>query len=396
MFEAKNFTKQETALAQFLLDQSTQKAIRDAFGYYEELLKGTENLFAKTPPKPKKEAFRLAFIDRARPNPGTQMDEIIHQTIVRAQRLQNFEHDNSPELNKLDNLLGRDGWKWNAAKTQIIRLDNSEAWHKRLVLLQQFKQESENHTVENFTTWLNKNYPDTELDAKEIYFTIQPGAWRKSRENPARLTSEITRSVLDDFFSWIEHNPLMDDTPGAVTFKTWIQYNYPGYEEFQDEIWDAARPAARENPTARFIYIGVCKQLTIDQGTPQPVTLQGPHAMLTNKAMKKLFIVPFKMMDNIDDEVADMTADEVFAKWHNYAPDNKNYKFNWPERQKSHPVGTAKEIYYMSDKVMRQADSKGDQNLYHHSFDAGKRPCLKKGNMLIITNLEITENGILN
>jgi hypothetical protein len=459
MFEAKNFTKQETALAQFLLDQSTQKAIRDAFGYYDELLKGTENLFAKTPPKPKKEAFRLAFIDRARPNPGTQMDEIIHQTIVRAQRLQNFEHDNSPELNKLDNLLGRDGWKWNAAKTQIIRLDNSEAWHKRLVLLQQFKQESENHTVENFTTWLNKNYPDTELDAKEIYFTIQPGAWRKSRENPARLTSEITRSVLDDFFSWIEHNPLMDYTPGANTFKTWIQYNYPGYEEFQDEIWDAARPAARENhgrkpkkisrgnytykgyklirsafgnkwtiknergekkgynstlkaaqhtidhiiaknlrenPTARFIYIGVCKQLTIDQGTPQPVTLQGPHAMLTNKAMKKLFIVPFKMMDNIDDEVADMTADEVFAKWHHYAPDNKNYKFNWPERQKSHPVGTAKEIYYMSDKVMRQADSKGDQNLYHHSFDAGKRPCLKKGNILIITDLEINENGILN
>jgi hypothetical protein len=50
----------------------------------------------------------------------------------------------------------------------------------------------------------------------------------------------------------------------------------------------------------------------------------------------------------------------------------------------------------MSDKVMRQADSKGDQNLYHHSFDAGKRPCLKKGNILIITDLEINENGILN
>jgi hypothetical protein len=341
MFETKDFSSQETALAQFFLDASTQKEIRDAFGYYDELLKGKENLFTKLPPKSKNEAFKTVFVDKARPNPEREADEIIHKTIVHAQRLQNFGHDNSKDLALLNKLLGKDGWKWNAGKTQIIRLNDE----------------------------IRKNHG---RKPKKI-----------SRGNYTYKGYKLIRSAFGN--KWTIKNERGEKKGYNSTLKA-----------AQHTIDHIIAKNLRENPTARFIYIGVCKQLTIDQGTPQPVTLQGPHAMLTNKAMKKLFIVPFKMMDNIDDEVADMTADEVFAKWHHYAPDNKNYKFNWPERQKSHPVGTAKEIYYMSDKVMRQADSKGDQNLYHHSFDAGKRPCLKKGNILIITDLEINENGILN
>ncbi len=398
MFEEKNFSKNEVGLAQFFLDAQTQKEIRDAFGYYDELLKGKENLFGKVAPKSKKEAFSLVFVDRARPNPGRSMEEVIHQTIVRAQRLENFGHDNSAELDRLNKLLGRDGWKWNEGRTQIIRGDSSKDRHQRLVTLEEFRRTAgRNANLQQFTAWLQREYPKEAADAEKIWYTIRPGSWRT---NPALqatvLTDEVKRAVLDDFFGWMQHNPLMDYNPGPKTFENWIHYHYPGFEARHEEIWARARPVARQNPPARFIWIGLCEKISIDQGKPRPVLLQGPLGMLTNKSMNKLFIVPLAMMDTFNGKVEDLSADQVYSRWHHFAPDSNNYSFNWPSYKESYPVGSGVEIFYISDKVMRQADSKGDMNTYHHTFDPGKRPCVKKGNILIVNNLEINKNGILN
>lgn len=352
MFESKSFGDREIAMAQFFLDATTQKEIRDAFKYYDELIRGKKTLFGETKPKIKKQAADIVFVEKARANPEREKQEIIHNVIVRAQRLETLGNDNSNEIAKLDKLLGKNGWKWNAEGTQIKTREQAQ---------------------------------DDLTKALEALV----------RDNP-ELTPKIKRAILDAFYDWIDGNPLMDYTPGAVTFQNWIQYHYPGYEDVQADIWITARPALRANPNARFIHIGICKKISIDQGKTQPVILKGPHAMLTNKAMNKLFIVPFTEMKEIDDEVADMKAEKVFAQWHNYAADDNNYTVNWPDEKQAKNVGTADQIWYASDKVLREYDGKGKVNIYHHQFDRGKRPCLKKGNNLIVTNLKINERGILN
>jgi hypothetical protein len=402
MFDSREYSEQEIALAQFLLDASTQKAIRNAFRYYDELLKGKENLFGKVAPKSQNESFNIVFMERARPNPEKEAEEIIHDTIVRAQRLQCLGNDNSQELAKLDNLLGSDGWKWNDKETKIIRLSD---------------------------------------DLNVL------------RNNPTELTTEVKQTVLKEFYDWIDHNPLMDYDPGPVTFKNWIHYNYPGYEESHSEIWNNTRlnPELnrhknlvilehfrrdtmgskdydrfqqwlsenypeneaqakeiwdtksyghwRENPdpqTARFVYLGICKRLYIDQGKSEPILLKGPHGLLTNKDKDKLFIAPFSEMKGVDKEVSDMSAEEVFEEWHNYAPDDNNFKINWPDKVEPKPVGTAHSIDYASDKILREWDQKGKLNIYRHEFDAGKRPAVVKGKILIISNVAINGHGILN
>jgi hypothetical protein len=552
MFEKKDFTKQETALAQFLLDQTTQKAIRNAFRYYDELLKGKKTLFGETKPKPKNKAFKIVFIDRQRPNPDRESREKVHDLIVHAQRLENFGHDNSDDLSKLDYLLGPGGWKWNSENTQIIRHSD-------------------------------------EIPA------LQPK--EAERSNPKELTPEVKRAVLDDFWHWIDRNPLMDYTPGEQTFQNWIPYHYPGYEGSAAEIWKIARPMERENPvtfietregeldfgeistqlaeqinrqagkirltktgfdhvkdhkdqieeigfddvlvfveevashfnaiyadrgallitiknkpskmaavrlepfrdndfyviktalpirstyfknkkllwerapsnhrknaapgavsghnswkaqdkqnagkrknpdeTAQFysleqsytpeaykssrpqagagfnqlqdtknlikrenpkadlIYLGISKKLVIDQ-PDGPVTLQGPQAMMTNKAMNKLFLANLSDLNGFDENINDKKADEAFEEWNSYKTDGTNFSLDWPDNAKSVPVGNADEIIYLSDKIMQPQDSKGTEHTYRHDFDSGKRPAVKKGNVLIINNLKINQRGILN
>lgn len=155
-------------------------------------------------------------------------------------------------------------------------------------------------------------------------------------------------------------------------------------------------PTIRINPNARFIYLGVCKEISIDQGGQGKVVLKGPLAMLTNKAMDTLYIVPFWKLKDVDFQVNDKKAEQVFAEWHQYAADEQNYKIQWPAEAEPKPVGTAVEIYYYSDKIMRSGDQKDEKHLYHHKFDAGKRPCVTKGEVLIVKNIKINERGLLN
>lgn len=150
----------------------------------------------------------------------------------------------------------------------------------------------------------------------------------------------------------------------------------------------------RDNPDADYVYIGVVDKMIIDQ-IDNLVTLKGNHAMLTNKDRDKLFVVPFGMIKEMNEPVEDKEAQEVFEMWHNYEADDKDFAMDWPDEQPQ-PVGFANNILYVSDKIIRDGDAKGDMNMYHHDFDPKQRTAYKQGNVLIIENLEIDERGILN
>ena len=167
--------------------------------------------------------------------------------------------------------------------------------------------------------------------------------------------------------------------------------------EWNEEQTQIEIQQVRDNPqTAKFIFLGVLDKLFIDQGKKSHVELQGPHSMLTNKSKNKIFIVPFSLIRSFDGAINDKKAEEVFEEWNNYEADQKDMTVTWPDDEKALPVGTAKSIFYISDKVIRDSDKKGKINIYHHDFDEGKRPAVKKGNILIVSNLEINERGILN
>ena len=146
---------------------------------------------------------------------------------------------------------------------------------------------------------------------------------------------------------------------------------------------------------AKFIFIGICDRIFIEQGKANPVMVKGAHAMLTNKKANKLFIVPFSELTEIDSSIQDKKAEEIYQMWHQFDPDDKDFAIQWPQ-EKARPVGVGHSIYYVSDKALREYDGKGKMNMYHHDFDPGKRPASVKGNILIISNLDINERGILN
>lgn len=163
--------------------------------------------------------------------------------------------------------------------------------------------------------------------------------------------------------------------------------------------WRWKRSTESKSPAkpqkADFVLIGLSERVLIDQGGPDPVTLQGPHALLTGKSKDKLYIVPFSELSELPDEIRDKKADDVFSQWHNYAPNSKNFEFSWPAG-KPRPVGTAVKIIYASDKILQQWDRKGQLNLYEHSFDPGKRLAKVRGNILEISRIKLNERGILN
>lgn len=154
-------------------------------------------------------------------------------------------------------------------------------------------------------------------------------------------------------------------------------------------------PAGFERPSsARFIFLGIMDSMKIDQAG-KLVELQGPHALFTNKKKDKIYVAPFDLIKEFPSTIRDKKAEEIFKEWNNYSPDHKDLLITWPS-EKDLPVGSAHDIHYISDKVLQEGDRKGKMNVYHHEFDPGKRPAAKKGNVLIVGNLEIDERGILN
>jgi hypothetical protein len=217
-------------------------------------------------------------------------------------------------------------------------------------------------------------------------------------EDRSELYEEINRIAPDFGIQQIIHVRDLNSEGGKV-FDS--EQAAPGGALLQQGVTEVEKDVQggeneqRENPDAEFIYLGISEKLDIDQNGNEAI-LKGPQAMLTNKAMNKLFLTNLSNLNGFDESINDKKADEAFEVWNSYEPNDKNYSLQWPDNAKTIPVGTADEIIYLSDKIMQPGDHEGKKHTYRHEFDAGKRPAYKKGNILIIGNLKINQRGILN
>jgi hypothetical protein len=140
-------------------------------------------------------------------------------------------------------------------------------------------------------------------------------------------------------------------------------------------------------------YMGITEKITIEQGnTTKELTGKFP----TFLSKDKLFIIPKNRVQQVKNKVTSRRAVEDFEEFHNYNASEIDYKIDLPDEEKSVPVGTAKAIWYASDKVIQEGDRKGKVNHYVHEFDSGKRPAIVKGDVLIIKNIKWDARGLLN
>ena len=143
-----------------------------------------------------------------------------------------------------------------------------------------------------------------------------------------------------------------------------------------------------------LVYLGVVEKLTIDG--KKPIVMEGANMMFSNQAQNTLYILPTSAVKKVDGVIDDESAERLFKQWHNYNADNTDLELDFPSTEEIVHVGTANQIFYISDKVMRPGDTKGKNNYYKHDFDTGKRPVKVQGNMLIVENIKWNERGILN
>ncbi|GEM_PF-2601409 len=142
-----------------------------------------------------------------------------------------------------------------------------------------------------------------------------------------------------------------------------------------------------------MVYLGICKKLTMDGNSGE---LEGAFLMCSNQDQDTLYIIPQHRIKQVDGLADDPKADELFAEFHNYQADDTDYEVSWPDDPSKAKVGTADVMFYLSDKIMRDGDHKGDNNLYRHEFDTGQRPVSVMGDIVVIENIEWNERGILN
>jgi N12 class adenine-specific DNA methylase/ppGpp synthetase/RelA/SpoT-type nucleotidyltranferase len=247
-----------------------------------------------------------------------------------------------------------------------------------------------------------------DLDSKEVFSGEQAGPGGTLPQ--AEVTEVAERENADPLFEIGQKVPphgvikerylVKEDAHWPVPYwqyrigkDRWLT---PDIYMHESDVHNLVQKVQRDNPKADLIYLGISKKLLIDQGRIDKVALQGPLAMLTNSGLNKLFLTPLSALDGFSKEIDDYKADEAFRIWNSYPPDETNYSLDWPDEAKAIPVGTAEQIIYLSDKIMQAGDHKGTEHTYRHEFDPGKRPAVKKGNMLIIANLKINGRGILN
>lgn len=154
---------------------------------------------------------------------------------------------------------------------------------------------------------------------------------------------------------------------------------------------DAFGNIQRQNPAA-LSYMGITEKITIGDGN-QVKELKGNFP--TFLSGDKLYIIPKNRVKKVKNKVNDKKAVEAFEEFNNYNASDTDYKIDFPE-EKSIAVGTAQKIWYTSDKVIQEGDQKDKTNHYVHDFDAGKRPAVVKGDVLIIGNIEWDARGLLN
>ena len=133
---------------------------------------------------------------------------------------------------------------------------------------------------------------------------------------------------------------------------------------------------SRENP-AGFVYFGRTKEMRTNDGSvirtfgpPEGA----PRAFLfaTSGEMDQLLLVPYDRVQ-VARPVADPQAEEDFEEFHHYDPEEhpkgeRDYILQLPDADPE-PVGTARRIFYSSDKVMRDEDEPGQMHQYYHDFE---------------------------
>ena len=163
----------------------------------------------------------------------------------------------------------------------------------------------------------------------------------------------------------------------------------------------AFNPMFRPNPEpcpcsggAALAYFGVAEVLRVVDAKGKVRTFKNRLAFMTADG-SRLVVVPRGRVQRIRRAPADKAAREQFERFHHYNASGKGFVLDLPD-EAMRPLGTAKDIRYLSDKVMQPGDRKGRQNGYVHDFDTGKRPVALVGDVLIVDRLEISGRGILN
>jgi len=161
----------------------------------------------------------------------------------------------------------------------------------------------------------------------------------------------------------------------------------------------------RENPVRSFsdplVYLGKVLKVVIDSPDGQRVMkwnrTDGKFPMFASLKKNRLYILPKAYVKRVSHKVESAKAESVYQEWNGYDADGWDYQIQWPNKgAKAIPIGTAAKIYYESDKIMKPGDKKGKTHYYVHDFDKNKRPATVFGHVLVISNVEIDERGILN
>lgn len=144
-----------------------------------------------------------------------------------------------------------------------------------------------------------------------------------------------------------------------------------------------------------LVYLGICERISIDARNGEH-NMKGGFLMCSNMNQDRLFIIPTELVRKVEDQIHNLEAEKLFEQFHHYEADDIDYEIDWPEDESATKIGTAKRIFYASDKVMRDGDHKGKTNFYKHDFDQGKRPAKVMDNILVVENIKWNERGILN
>ena len=262
----------------------------------------------------------------------------------------------------------------------------------------------------------NGNRTDIRLVKPKYQFSSESEAWETVQLTTGLRRDQVKPAHTNKSWRWVRtkrSNPKMANRTDIRLVKPKDQF------DTIDDAWESVHNATglfpvqvqpahtkkawrwmridepRQNPKARFVMLGISKKLVIEDESYGYKEIALPMAMFTNKKKDKLFLTPFSELKELDFDVKDKAAEEVFEMWHNYPADKKDYEIRWPNIPAG-PIGYAHSILYASDKVMREWDAKGKLNLYEHDFDSGLRPAFRKGRIIIIANLKINERGILN
>jgi len=163
----------------------------------------------------------------------------------------------------------------------------------------------------------------------------------------------------------------------------------------------AFNPGFRPNPedcgcdaNSVLAYFGKVVNVSVDVGRGKTKTFRDRMAFMTADG-RSLIIVPRRRVKRVRAVPRDPAARAQFERFHHYNASGKGFFIDVPDTP-SIAIGTARDIRYLSDKVMRSDDRKGKLNGYHHDFDTGQRPVTLHGDVLVIDRLEIDGRGILN